>query len=169
MANVMDTSASEKKALAKVAPADSARSANANEARQRLALENNLTVRTTSMREPGRSDAKVSATSTCFEFTPGTVVSSNLPLRFALESSPGDTAQHIVRAITQDGRLDSVLTGSTWTRVTPNEITVRFGVRERAMTLPIRDVSAAAAPAVIERSQFAGQNVASVFRVACRP
>jgi len=107
----------------------------------------------------------------CFEFTAGETMPSNLPRRFALQTLPGDTARHVVGAVNDDGRIDSVLSGSTWTRTTPTEITVRFASNEQTLTLPIKDGASGAASAVApsQRKNFARQVAPSVSRVACQP
>jgi len=148
-ANVMDTSL--KKALAKVVEPDSIR-VGQRQARARSA--------------PAFASQNSAFTSgmTCYQFAERPA--SGLPQRFALWILDGDTTQRIVRAVNENGRLDSVLAGSSWTRATPTEVTVRFTSNDRPMTLPIRDASLGLASTTDERARRAGP---SVSRMVCRP
>jgi hypothetical protein len=103
----------------------------------------------------------------CFQFAeaPG----FGVPQRFALQLLPGDTAQHIVRAVNESGRLDSLLTGSSWTRASPTEVTVRFASNNRTVTLPIPDATLGAVLGSADERPRARQAGPSVSRVVCRP
>lgn len=153
-AGVMDTS--QKKILMKAEPAaDSTRMANEMRSRDAIAY--------------SRAAQRAPSLPACFEFVTGPVPTANLPRRFALQGSIGDTAQHVVRAVNENGRLDSVIVGSNWTRVSPNEITVRFASNQQTLTLPVRDTGLGATSGVAARREFAGQSVPSVTHFACRP
>jgi hypothetical protein len=103
----------------------------------------------------------------CFQFAEQQV--AGVPQRFALAFLPGDTSQRVVRAVTENGRIDSVLAGSSWARANPAEITVRFASNERPVTLPIRDVTLGVTSALEERRDFAKRALPNVTRVPCRP
>ena len=106
------------------------------------------------------------AAPTCFEFVPP-LTSSKLPQRFALQNLPGDTARRVVRTINDSGRVDSMLTGSEWTRTTQNEFSVRFAADERPVKVQVRDASFGAPSAGDNR--FAAPTNLNVSRVTCRP
>ena len=102
----------------------------------------------------------------CYQFVPP-VASPKLPQRFALQNLPSDTTRHVVRAVSEAGRLDSVLTGSEWTRTNQTELTVRFAANERPVTLQVRDASLGVA--TVGDSRFAAPTSLNVSRLACRP
>jgi hypothetical protein len=159
-ANTMDTA--DKKTLAKAAPsADSTRMAtDAAVGPGRMQVASRMALSEASLQDR-------LAMSTCYELTPPPT-SATIPHRFALQGPPGDTARQIVRTVNDDGRLDSVLAGSKWTRATATEIVVRFASTGPTMTFPIRGGALGAAPAATERREFAGGPVLSVTRVPCR-
>jgi len=146
-ANAIDTTL--KKSLAKVAELDSIRV----EQRQARARSAPAFASQNSAFVPGP---------TCFQFAERPA--SGLPQRFALGTLVGDSTQRIVRAVNETGRLDSVLAGSSWTRVTPTEITVRFASNDRLVTLPVRDASLGLA-STSDEAKRAGP---SVTRMLCR-
>jgi anti-sigma factor RsiW len=64
----------------------------------------------------------------------------SIPERFALALTPGraDPAQHVVRAIAADGRMDSVLTQSSWREVGPTLALVTFSLPEGRRVLTVQ-------------------------------
>jgi len=146
-ANSVD--ASVKKTLAKAAEVDSVRS-------------NRVELRRAAPAFAAARNSVVGSGMTCFQFMEPQA--SGVPQRFALQALAQDTSQRIVRAVDENGRLDTVITGSSWTRMTPTEITVSFASNREPVTLPIRN--AAFADARQEASRQAGP---SVTRVLCRP
>jgi len=108
----------------------------------------------------------IPSTMRCFQFAEPQA--SGVPQRFALQALAQDTAQRIIRAVDENGRLDTVITGGIWTRATPTEITVRFGPNTQLLTLPIRDAGFGVS-AVDSRQEAARRTGPSVAPVACRP
>ena len=103
----------------------------------------------------------------CFQFAEPQGL--GIPQRFALQALAQDTAQRIIRAVDENGRLDTVITGGVWTRATPTEVTVRFASNTQLLTLPIRDAGFGVA-AVDSRQEAARQRTGpSVTPMACRP
>ena len=151
VANSLDSSL--KKAVSKVADADVSR-ARDQVAAQRFA--------------PAFAERAVGlSTVRCFQFTEPPP--SGIPQRFALQVLAQDTTRRVLRAVNENGRLDSLLTGGTWTRATSTEITVRFASNDQPVTLAIKDAAAGLASVNDERrdpSKRAGPSV-SVF--SCRP
>jgi hypothetical protein len=75
----------------------------------------------------------------CYRLTPDSAsVAASVPARFALDQPGGDTASRVVRAVTPDGRVDTVLTGSQWSRSSSNLITIRFGSTDKAQPITMR-------------------------------
>ncbi|MDB4877523.1 MAG: hypothetical protein JWM41_3969 [Gemmatimonadetes bacterium] len=64
----------------------------------------------------------------------------SIPERFALALTPGraDPEQHVVRAIAADGRMDSVLTQSSWREVGPTLALVTFSLPEGRRVLTVQ-------------------------------
>jgi hypothetical protein len=111
-----------------------------------------------------------SGSQVCFELMAATVLPPNTPHRFTLQTAPGDTTQHVIRAVNENGQIDSLIPGGTWTRATSTEITVRFAANERTLTLPIRNANGfGTAAAVTEQRSFATRQEQGVSRIACRP
>ena len=75
----------------------------------------------------------------CYRLTPDSASgAASVPARFALDQLGGDTTMRVVRAVTPDGRVDSVFTGSQWSRSSPNLLIVRFGPTDRAQPVTMR-------------------------------
>ena len=149
-ANAMDSSF--KKAMAKVGEVDSVRMG-----QDQLRAGRSFAA---------RNSAPATLTMKCFQFVDPQP--RGIPQRFALQSLAQDTLQRVVRAVDENGRLDTVIAGSTWTRATPTEITVRFASNTQPLTLPIRD-AAFATSAVDTRQEAARRAGPSVNSLTCRP
>ena len=107
------------------------------------------------------SDA-ASSNLACFQFAESPP--RGVPQRFALVQ---DTSQRIVRAVSENGRLDTVIKGSTWTRVTPTEVSVRFASNDRPVTVPFRDPTFNSLART--RQEAARRAGPSVSRLPCQP
>jgi hypothetical protein len=145
-ATSLDTSA--KKLLAKAAEIDSARSDQA----QRQVFSRSLA----SMSDAANSNLA------CFQFAESPP--QGVPQRFALVQ---DTSRRIVRAVSENGRLDTIIPGSSWTRLTPTEVSVRFASNNQPVTIPFKDPTFNSfADTRQEAARRAGP---SVSRLPCRP
>ncbi len=102
----------------------------------------------------------------CYRLTADTAsIPTSVPMRFALDQLGGDTILRVVRAVTPDGRVDSVLTGSRWAQSSPNLLTVRFGSTDKAQPVTMRLVpEGAAANANLDTRS----RTLTVTRVDCR-
>ena len=91
-------------------------------------------------------------------------VSSGVPARFALVNVSAEPP-HAVRAISPEGRIDSIVPGGTWQRLTPDMIQVSFANagQPSALTLQVGG-------RVLARRFDAGKQTASlpVTRIDCR-
>jgi len=98
-----------------------------------------------------RSDSGASATS------------SGVPTRFALVNASGGPS-HSVRAISPEGRIDSVVPGGTWQRLTPDMIQVSFANARQPFALTLRVAGGLASQSDV-RDQTASL---PVTRIDCR-
>jgi hypothetical protein len=89
--------------------------------------------------------------------------SSGVPARFALVNVSGGPP-HAVRAISPEGRIDSIVPGGTWQRLTPDMIQVSFANARQPSALTLRVASGFASQSDV------GNQAASlpVTRIDCR-
>lgn len=88
-----------------------------------------------------------------------------IPLRFALQRDPGSAAS-VVRTVTADGRLDSVVAGSSWRVDAPGRVTVSFATPSEPQPLTLHFMTTGAAA----QATVGGRLVnVSVQRLDCRP
>jgi hypothetical protein len=111
--------------------------------------------------------SNMALTTTCFQFVEPQA--SGVPQRFALQALAQDTSQRVVRAIDENGRIDTVITGSNWTRLTPTEVTVRFASNDQPVIVAVRGPAFGVTSAVDERRDVAKRTRLSVSPLTCRP
>jgi hypothetical protein len=90
----------------------------------------------------------------------------SIPERFALQQNGGATGPtNVVRAVAADGRLDSVVAGSTWLQLAPQLARVNFFFADRreAVTLQL-----AASGVVTARPSVGGMRAVNVVQTECR-
>lgn len=88
-----------------------------------------------------------------------------IPLRFALQLLPG-SGGNVVRAVSPEGRLDSVMVGSTWRPGAPGRVTVNFATTNDQQPLTLQLTTAGS----VGQAMVGGRLVnVSVQRVDCRP
>ena len=105
----------------------------------------------------------------CFQITRDSSVKlGSLPERFALVQVRADTVQNLVRAVTADGRPDSLIAGASWTQLSPSVINVRFGPAVRAPSLAMRFDAGSALGSANESGDGSARTFA-VTRASCRP
>jgi hypothetical protein len=81
----------------------------------------------------------------CYELqTDSSIALRGVPLRFALELVRGSDG-HVVRALSLEGRLDSVIAGSTWRLTAPGRVTVNFAATsdQQPLTLELTTTGSA--------------------------
>lgn len=88
-----------------------------------------------------------------------------IPLRFALQLARGSEG-NVVRAVSPEGRLDSVMVGSTWRPVAPGRVTVNFATTSEQQPLTLQLTTTGSAGQAMVGGRLV--NV-SVQRVDCRP
>ena len=88
-----------------------------------------------------------------------------IPPRFALQLVPG-SGGNVVRAVSPEGRLDSVMAGSTWRTAAPGRVTVNFAATSEQQPLTLQLTTAGS----LGQAMVGGRLVnVSVQRVDCRP
>lgn len=78
----------------------------------------------------------------CYQLTsqPTDTTFGALPTRFALERSGANPPQNVVRSVSPDGRIDSVVAGTSWRQAAPNQVHIVFvnsGVVNRTVELEL--------------------------------
>jgi len=78
----------------------------------------------------------------CFQLSsqPTDSAFRSLPGRFALERGGANPRQNIVRSLSPEGRIDSVVTGTSWRQAAPNQVSIVFadnGVINRTVELEL--------------------------------
>ncbi|HXD47185.1 MAG TPA: zf-HC2 domain-containing protein [Gemmatimonadaceae bacterium] len=78
----------------------------------------------------------------CYQLTsqPADSTFGSLPNRFALERGGAASPQNIVRSVSPDGRIDTVIAGTTWRQAAPNQVSIVFandGVVNRTVELEL--------------------------------
>jgi len=119
----------------------------------------------TQFREMGAM-RRASTVLACYQLTPDSAaVAASVPMRFALDQLGGDSTSRVVRAVTPDGHVDSVLTGSRWSQSSTNLLTVRFASTDKAQAITVRLVpEGVAANANLD----ARSRTLTAIRVDCR-
>lgn len=90
-----------------------------------------------------------------------------LPNHFALERATSAAAANVVRAVTPEGRVDSVVTGSKWVQVSTDKAQIQSIVGTRQQTVNLRLTSLGGVSG--EVSTTGGIRPIGVVRAACRP
>jgi hypothetical protein len=85
----------------------------------------------------------------CYQLSPQSADSAFglLPDRFALERGGANSPRNIVRSVSSDGRIDSVVAGTTWRQAAPNQLSIVFannGVVNRTVELELTEARAQA-------------------------
>jgi hypothetical protein len=85
----------------------------------------------------------------CYQLSPQSTDSAFglLPDRFALERGGPNPPQNIVRSVSPEGRIDSVVAGTTWRQAAPNQLSIVFannGVVSRTVELELTEARAQA-------------------------
>jgi len=91
-------------------------------------------------------------------------VSAGFPSRFALVNA-SDGSPYVVRSVSPEGRIDSIVPGSSWRRVTPEVVRVSFAsaAEQRSLTLQLT-------AGVVTGRASVGNQVATlpITRIECR-
>lgn len=114
-----------------------------------------------------RSFAEMSELEGCYQVRSDSgapTISSGVPVRFALVNVSGGPP-HAVRAISPEGRIDSIVPGGTWQRLTPDVIQVSFANGRQPSPLMLQVGSGLA----VGRTGVENQNASlPVTRIDCR-
>jgi hypothetical protein len=102
---------------------------------------------------------------------------SALPNRFSLAQieAPSSPKQNVVRAVTPDGRLDSVVAGTSWTQLSANRAMVSFTAERARQQVTLQLASngtVVAEPGSRGRSQplrLSRTEPLKLSRTVCRP
>jgi putative zinc finger protein len=91
-------------------------------------------------------------------------VSAGFPSRFALVSA-SDGSSYVVRSVSPDGRIDSIVPGSSWRRLTPEVVRVSFtnAAEQRSLTFQLAAGVVAGRASVVNR-----EATLPVTRIECR-
>jgi hypothetical protein len=102
----------------------------------------------------------------CYELQADSAVAlRGIPLRFALQLVPGGDGR-VVRAVSPEGRLDSVMAGSTWRPAASGRVTVNFAATSEQQPATLQLTTAGSAG----QAMIGGRLVNfSVRRMDCRP
>jgi len=76
--------------------------------------------------------------SRCYQLTDSSAKDKSLPLRFALELVRADPGARIVRSVSADGALDTVIARASWQSVSPDLIDVQLPSAEKMLSIAIR-------------------------------
>ncbi len=76
--------------------------------------------------------------SRCYQLTDSIAKDKSLPLRFALELVRADPGARIVRAVSADGALDTVIARASWQSVSQDLIDVHLPSAEKMLSVAIR-------------------------------
>jgi hypothetical protein len=87
-----------------------------------------------------RSRAEIGELEGCYQIradSASSVFAAGVPSRFALVNTAG-TAMYAVRSVSPAGRVDSIVPGGSWQRLTPDVVRVRFAdARQQPLTLQL--------------------------------
>ncbi|HEX8943199.1 MAG TPA: zf-HC2 domain-containing protein [Gemmatimonadaceae bacterium] len=102
----------------------------------------------------------------CYQLRPdsaSSALSAGFPSRFALVKA-GDGSLYVVRFVSPEGRIDSIVPGSSWQRLTPEVVRVSFtnAADQRSLTLQL-------ATGVADRATVGNQiGTLPITRIECR-
>ena len=102
----------------------------------------------------------------CYQLSsqPADSTFGSLPNRFALERGSANAPQNIVRSVSPEGRIDSVIAGTTWQLAAPNQVSIVFansGVVNRTVELELVQARATS------RTARGASSVVPIRRVDC--
>jgi hypothetical protein len=118
----------------------------------------------------GASETRASDVLGCYQIKPDSAALSHfLPERFALDRAPaaGKADSNVVRAVTADGRMDSVVTGSNWVQLSADKALIRsiVGTKQQSVSLQLTSLGG-----VSGQAMTAGRTYPiHVSRTSCRP
>jgi hypothetical protein len=106
----------------------------------------------------------------CYQIKPDSAALSHfLPDRFALDRAPatGNDSSNVVRAVTADGKIDSVVTGSQWIQLSRDKALIRsiVGTTQQSVSLQLTSLGGVSGQAVTAGRTYP----IHVSRTACRP
>jgi hypothetical protein len=104
----------------------------------------------------------------CYQIKPdSSALLHFLPNWFALERTTGAAMPNPVRAVTPDGRKDSVVTGSSWVQISNDKAQIQstVGTKHQVVSLQLTSLGGVSGQA----STSDGMRPISVFRATCRP
>jgi len=104
----------------------------------------------------------------CYQLRPdsaSSTIAAGVPQRFALVNAVG-SAQSVVRSVSPEGRVDSIVPGGSWQRVTPEVVRVQFAKVHERQPLSLQVTTGAVAGQAV-----VGDRVVTVpiARIECRP
>jgi hypothetical protein len=103
----------------------------------------------------------------CFQFREDSTNSAatRLPPRFALVNA-GGISPRVVRSVSPEGRVDSIVPGGSWQRMTPDVVRVQFANDREHQPLTLQIT----AGAITSQAGVGGRNTTlRVARIDCRP
>jgi len=105
--------------------------------------------------------------SRCYQLTDSIAKDKSLPLRFALELVRADPGARVVRAVSADGALDTVIARASWQSVSQDLIDVQLPSAEKMLSVAIR-FSAGRDVGVATITGDGPARAAIVTRLTCR-
>jgi hypothetical protein len=103
----------------------------------------------------------------CYQIRPDSAssVAAGFPTRFALVNA-GGAAPYVVRSVSPEGRVDSIVPGGSWQRMTPDVVRVQFANARAQQPLALQLAPTAGARQAIVGGPAA---VLQVTPIDCRP
>jgi hypothetical protein len=103
----------------------------------------------------------------CYQIRPDSAssVAAGFPTRFALVNA-GGAAPYVVRSVSPEGRVDSIIPGGSWQRMTPDVVRVQFANARAQQPLALQLAPTAGARQAIVGGPAA---VLQVTPIDCRP
>jgi hypothetical protein len=103
----------------------------------------------------------------CYQLADSAAKDKSLPLRFALELIRADPGAHVVRAVSMDGALDTVIARASWQSVSQDLIGVQLPFAEKMLSVTIRFPAATNVGAATITGDGPARSV-TVTRLTCR-
>jgi hypothetical protein len=106
----------------------------------------------------------------CFQFredstNSAATAATGFPPRFALMNARG-AVPHVVRAVSAEGRVDSLVPGGNWQRMTPDVVRVQFASARQQQPVTLQVTTGAATSQAVIGGQSTTLRVAPI---ECRP
>jgi hypothetical protein len=103
----------------------------------------------------------------CYQLTDTSAKDKSFPTRFSLDLVRADPGSNVVRVVTAEGIVDTVITRASWQPVAPNMVDVRVPSGDRTLRLMIRTSAGSTNGSATITGDGAARS-AGVTRIDCR-